>query len=74
MKANHNDSVSVKNKKRADSELHESFKKFDKLEFVILIANDKIWRVDRITMLMLKTNDLHLKLHELFTPKKDQSE
>ncbi|MEE3726050.1 hypothetical protein V2H21_11930 [Riemerella anatipestifer] len=66
--------VANRNIKKSAGVLHESFKKFDKLEFVILIANRKVWRVDKTKMLILKTNDLHSKLYELFTPKKDQSE
>ncbi|MCK0203067.1 phage head morphogenesis protein [Ornithobacterium rhinotracheale] len=61
--------VSVKNKKRAASELQESFKKFDKLEFVILFANGKVWRIDRVTALMTPSNDFKIKFAQFIDKK-----
>ncbi|WP_319025197.1 phage head morphogenesis protein, partial [Riemerella anatipestifer] len=58
--------VSVKNTKRAASELQESFKRFDKLEFVILIANGKVWRIDR-TSVLIPSNDFKIKFAQFFT-------
>lgn len=58
------ESHSAKNIRRAVSELQEGFKKYDKLEFVILVANSKVWRIDRITALASTTADLRIKMSD----------
>ncbi|MGV4549998.1 phage minor head protein, partial [Ornithobacterium rhinotracheale] len=60
--------VANRNINKAAPRLQESFKRFNHLKFVYLIANGKVWRIDRASILMTSSKDFKIKFSNFITP------